>query len=100
MNAFGISEISYQLLVTTTKKYPEIENILVYGSRAKGNFKPGSDIDLAIVGKNATDQIALNLSAELNERIQSPYYFDIINYSTLYSPGLKDHIDRIGKPLF
>ncbi len=97
MNPFGISDKSYHLIVNSFLKYPEVESVIVFGSRAKGNFKTGSDIDLAIKGENCTPQTAFNLSAFLNEELPVPYHIDIVYYNDLDNKDLKEHIDRVGK---
>lgn len=99
MNPFGITPKSYQLLVEAFLKYPEVKEIVIFGSRAKGNYKPGSDIDLAIKGENCTIKTAWNINAYLNEVLPIPYYVDVIYYDGLESAQLKDHIDRVGKQL-
>jgi len=96
MNAFGISEKSYQLLATALSKYPQIEEVIVFGSRAKGNYKNGSDIDLAIKGAQCTPGLAFELNGYFNEELPIPYHVDIIDYDSLRNKDLKDHIDRVG----
>ena len=65
-----------------------------------GNAKPGSDIDIAIIGEEATTQLADELSRELNERLPIPYFVDVVSYETTDHPGLKEHIQTEGKSLF
>lgn len=96
MNRFGISEKSFQLITSVLAAYPVVEKAIVFGSRAKGNFKPGSDIDLAIMGSHCTDDMAMRLNGILNEEIPIPYHVDLICYNTLVHAELKDHIDRVG----
>jgi predicted nucleotidyltransferase len=95
-NPFGISDKSYTLLVETFTKQPLIEEVVIFGSRAKGNYKKGSDIDLAIKGKNCTANIALDLKAFINEELPIPYLVDVIDYNSLKHQELKEHIDRVG----
>src|SRR5436190_1750124 len=97
MNPFGISDKSYDLIVNSFSKFPEVEAVIVFGSRAKGNFKTGSDIDLAIKGEQCTQQTAFHLSAFLNEELPVPYHIDIVYYNDLDNKELKEHIDRVGK---
>ncbi|MEW5845474.1 MAG: nucleotidyltransferase domain-containing protein [Bacteroidota bacterium] len=52
METFGISEKSYLLIIDVLKSYPEVEAAIIFGSRAKGNYKNGSDIDLALIGES------------------------------------------------
>ena len=96
MNRFGISATSYELILSTLSDFPEIEKAIVFGSRAKGNYKHGSDIDLAILGSACTENTAMNLSGLLNEELPIPYRIDVVCYNQLNHPELKEHIDRVG----
>ncbi|MBA2498652.1 MAG: nucleotidyltransferase domain-containing protein [Chitinophagaceae bacterium] len=100
MNPFGISNKSYQLILSTLGKYSEVEEVIIFGSRAKGNYKQGSDIDLAIKGKDCNERFAMKISALLNEELPIPYHLDILCYDTLNNKELKEHIDRVGKIFF
>ena len=79
--------------------YSEVEEVIIYGSRSKGNFRIGSDVDLTIIGKglnyNKLDEILIKID-ELN----TPYKFDISIYSELLSEELIDHIKRIGQTFY
>ena len=97
MNEFGITEKSYGLILEAFLKYTDIEEVLVFGSRAMGNYKTGSDIDFAIKGKNASNKTAWDVSGYLNEVLPIPYYIDVVCYEALSIPELKEHIDRYGK---
>lgn len=96
---FGISIKSYNLMMDTLAKYPVIEKTVIFGSRAIGNYKHGSDIDLAIFGKDVTIETVDEISIELNEKLPIPYYFDIVHYEGLSHEGLRNHIDTYGKLL-
>lgn len=63
-NNFGLSEETTSLLLSTFAKFPQIEEIKVFGSRAKGNYKSGSDIDLAIFAANFTFNDLLSMEIE------------------------------------
>ena len=95
-NSFGIYEKSYLLLLNTFGSFPEIEKVAIYGSRAMGNYKKGSDIDLAIMGKLVNYQTVVRLSAKLNEELPIPYFVDILDYKSLENQKLKKHIDQEG----
>ena len=70
---------------------PEIEKIIIFGSRAKGNFHIGSDIDFAIVSNlDSMNAILRELDA-----LATPYKFDIVNYKNLQE-GIKNNIDKDG----
>ena len=100
MNTFGLSQTSFNLLVKAFASFPQIEKVIVFGSRAKGNYKPGSDVDLAIVGKRCTPKLAMELSVKVNEEMPIPYSVDIIDYSSLTHPDLQEHINSVGKLLY
>lgn len=85
MSSFGITETSYRLLMGTFSNYPEIEEVIIFGSRAKGTCKKGSDIDLAIKGDLCTSLLALDLQAHFN--VFSFIHFNLIcagDANTLY----------------
>ena len=73
-NRFGISEKSHTLILSVIQKYPQVETVLIFGSRAIGNFRNGSDIDLAIKGNSCSSELALKLSGTINEEIAVPYF--------------------------
>ena len=89
---FGLKEKEWRELQDIIKKN-NIEKAIVFGSRAKGNFAPGSDVDLAIIGDET------KLSYALNEESHLIYYFDVLNLNKIANPNLKAHIDRVGIPI-
>lgn len=100
MENFGISPKSFALIVEVLKRYNEVESAIIFGSRAKGNFQNGSDIDIALVGKTLTSEIVFDITSILNERIPIPYRVDVVNYNSITSNELKEHIDRVGKEFY
>lgn len=96
---FGLKPTDIDIILKTFRQYPEIREAIVYGSRAMGNFKPGSDVDIALKG-TINLEIVQNVSAELNERSPLPYKFDVIAYSMIDLKPLIDHIDQFGKTLY
>ena len=100
METFGISEKSYLLIIDVLKSYPEVETAIIFGSRAKGNYKNGSDIDLALIGESLNSKIILYIAGILNEGIPIPYHVDVVNYHSISTPELKEHIDRVGKEFY
>lgn len=95
MKLHGISEKSYNLLKGYLGNQPEINEVLIFGSRAKGNAKNGSDIDLALKGINISPKHLMNWSGYINETLPIPYHVDLIGYHLVENPELKDHIDRV-----
>ena len=95
-NKFGIYEKSFSLILDTLSQFYDIDKALIFGSRAKGNFKKGSDIDIAVYGEEMDKNRALDLSAALNERIPSPYFCDVVAPVFLENQNLVEHINRVG----
>ena len=98
MTDFGLSEKTIEILRKYFVKIPQIEMVKIYGSRAIGNFRNGSDVDFAIFGtvdKNLIKQIAYEI-----DELETPYMFDITDYNTIQNEELKNHIDRVGKIFF
>ena len=96
---FGLTEKQFQLIEDTIISISEIGKILIFGSRAKDTFKPSSDIDLAIIGKNITRDVINKISSQLDD-LPLPFMFDVINYSTISNIALKERIDSQGKSFF
>jgi uncharacterized protein len=96
----GLKERDIENIISASKELPEIEEVLLFGSRAKGIQKNASDVDLAIKGKNITDKITKRLSSKLNEELPLPYFIDVVHYETIRSRELVEHIDRVGKVIY
>ena len=95
---FGLPEQTLLLLKNYFSSQPEIRKVLIYGSRAMGKEKPGSDIDLAIFTSSDQD-LSGKILADLEE-LPTPYLFDVVDYNQITHPPLREHIDRVGKVLF
>jgi len=92
MSNFGLPENTVNELLDYFKSVPQIEKVVIFGSRAKGTYKNGSDIDFAIwSGENISSRI----SGELDE-LPTPYKFDVVDYKTLTHENMKNSIDNYG----
>jgi len=96
---FGLTEKHIHLIVQAIAKYPDVEEAVVFGSRAMGNYKPGSDVDIALKGTLKPDTCS-DVFVELNEYLPLLYKFDVIEYSKIRELPFKEHIDRYGKALY
>jgi len=96
---FGISEKSYNLILSVLKNHPEIDEVIIFGSRVLGNYKNGSDIDIALKGEELTSSLVDKIKIELNETLPIPYYLDVVDYNSISNRELKEHIDRFGKKI-
>lgn len=95
MNNFGLPENTLFQIKNYLSQIEEIEAIKIFGSRVKGTYKKGSDIDIALFGENLTDKLLKHISNELDE-LPTPYKFDVIDYKTIENENLKSEIDRYG----
>ncbi len=96
----GISEGSMNMITNVMQSRKEIEKAIIFGSRAIGNYKKGSDVDIAICGDSITLDIVSEVSVKLNEELPLPYYFDILHYGSIKHKSLKKHIDDLGKVFY
>lgn len=95
---FGLSGNVIASICGVLSKHPEIEEAVIYGSRAKGNYRPGSDIDVALKGDIGL--AALNrISMELDDLLL-PCTFDLAIYAHIGNRELLEHIERAGKTLY
>jgi predicted nucleotidyltransferase len=92
----GLSEKDTRIILQTIEKFPEIEQAVLFGSRAKGNYKKGSDVDIVLRGYEITPHIVSRIKYILNEEVPLPWFFDVLHYDNLKNEELKEHIDRVG----
>lgn len=97
---FGLTAKDRKIIVDITKQFEEINEIILFGSRAMGNFKRGSDVDLALKGERVTKSIVHQVDDYLNEQSLMPYFFDVLDYKEIKNTALKNHIDTEGKTLY
>lgn len=95
----GLSKEEFRTIRTEIGKLPDIEAVILYGSRAKGTQKRGSDVDLALTGLNLSREDVVRLSYNLNQETYLPYHFDIMSLSDADEP-VRDHIARVGISIY
>jgi predicted nucleotidyltransferase len=93
---FGLDQETIDKINSVFAKYPEIEEVVIYGSRAKGNYREGSDIDITLKGKEVNDRTRADVWLDIDD-LNTPYLFDISVFHTLESDSLLEHINRVGK---
>jgi predicted nucleotidyltransferase len=74
---------------------PEVEKAILYGSRAKGNYRKGSDIDLTLEGEQLNHRVLSKIAGQLEESTL-PYQVDLSLKNQLDNPHLMAHIERLG----
>ncbi|RME01268.1 MAG: nucleotidyltransferase domain-containing protein [Calditrichaeota bacterium] len=98
--AAQITDEELQLIIDAARRFPEIEKVILFGSRAMRNSKKASDVDLAVTGKTLQAETALRLRMVLNEELPLAYFFDVVRYETIANAKLKQHIDEHGIVLY
>lgn len=92
---FGLTENIIARIKEIIFRDENVKDAILFGSRAKGNWKKFSDIDIALVGSEISHDTLVHVISDLEETT-IPFTFDIIRYSAITNPDLKDHIDRSG----
>ena len=96
---FGLTQSDLSTIVSVIKRFPKVKKAIIFGSRAMGNFKKGSDIDIALLGENI-DQLAPKIKGLLDDETLMPYAFDIVDYANITNKNLTTHIDTHGKIIY
>jgi predicted nucleotidyltransferase len=97
--SFGLSESTIKKIQRLLAQHANVEQAVIYGSRAKGNYRPGSDIDLCLQGPKLSTTELSQLMSELDDLLL-PYTIDLSLHHQLTEPALLDHIARIGKVFY
>lgn len=97
---FGLDPDTLRNIREGIRKLPQIEKVILYGSRAKGNYHTGSDIDLTLYGKNLTLNNSVYPLMDELEELYLPYTFDISIFDHIDNQDLVEHINRVGKVFF
>lgn len=92
----GLGEVVIRMIQDLFRTHPEVEEVWLYGSRAKGNYKTGSDIDLCMTGERLNHRLLATINRELDD-LPIPYTIDLSMRNQISNPNLLEHIDRVGK---
>ena len=92
---YGLSEHAIEKICGVFANHPAIDKVVLYGSRAKGNFKPGSDIDLSLHGAGISLKELGDIDFELDDLLL-PYTIDLLVFDNLDHAKLREHIERVG----
>ncbi|MEI6521123.1 MAG: nucleotidyltransferase domain-containing protein [bacterium] len=93
--SYGLPDMTIDKIKTVLTNFPDVEKAILYGSRAKGNYKNGSDIDLTIIGNALTLKTIYKIENALDDLLL-PYKIDLSIYENITNPALTDHINRVG----
>ncbi len=96
---FGLPETNCATIRQILAQHPQIEKAVIYGSRAKGNYKTGSDIDLSLMGDALDHQLLSAVAWALDESL-IPHTVDLSLFEKIENPALRRHIERVGKVFY
>ncbi|TVQ95054.1 MAG: nucleotidyltransferase domain-containing protein [Chromatiaceae bacterium] len=96
---FGLAPSVIARLRAELARTAHLQRALIFGSRAKGNYRRGSDIDIALFGPELTPAEVLDLDRRIDDLLL-PYQVDICLADTLENPALLAHIQRVGQPIY
>lgn len=99
MDAYGLTVGDLQKLNDLFSANTKIERVILYGSRAKGNYKSFSDVDITLLGETLLNSDLSKLQIEIDDLLL-PYKFDISLFKNLRNEALIEHINRVGKVLY
>ena len=96
---FGLKSHIITAIQDVFSRYPEVNSAVLYGSRAKENYRNGSDIDLALKGEKLNLSLLQKIDNELDE-LYLPYKIDLSIYHQISNEDLLEHIERVGKVFY
>ena len=96
---FGLSDTVIKELQDLFRRHANIEKVLIFGSRSKGNYRAGSDIDLAVIGKDIDYNLLLSILCEIDD-LDLLYTVDLLDYQKKKGTPIGDHIDRVGQVFY
>lgn len=99
-DCYGLTPEDLDIIVAAITALPQIKKVILFGSRAKGNYKAGSDVDLAIEAAGDSHRVAIRLAEKLNEESPLPYLFDVIDVAGITEQPLVEHIRRVGITIY
>lgn len=95
----GLSPRTVATIHAILARHPEVERAVLYGSRATGMHRPGSDIDLTLLGSGLDARTCGSIAADLDES-DIPYMVDLSVFEWLSHAGLREHIARVGQVFY
>ena len=96
---YGLNQETIEKIRLVFQAFKEVDVVILYGSRAKGNYKPGSDIDMVLKGGELNLHLLNKISLAL-DNLLLPYIFDVSIYHQISNPDLIAHISRVGKMFY
>lgn len=92
---YGLPNSAIEALHNIFHQYPEIDVVKLYGSRAKGNYRLGSDIDLCIQAPNLGLHDLFKIDNDIDDLLL-PWKVDLSLWHQIDNHELLEHINRLG----
>ena len=99
MNEFGLETMEMDKIIMSIASIDGVDKAVIYGSRAKGNYKPFSDVDISLVGKSLSYSDLLRLNSIIDDLLL-PYEIDLNIFDLIQNENLKEHILRCGRVIY
>lgn len=99
LSRFGLPQAAVDKICSVFRGWPQVECVVLYGSRAKGTYRPGSDIDLTLEGAGLSLEQLLAIENQLDELLL-PWMIDLSIRDRIDNPALLEHIARVGVPFY
>lgn len=96
---YGLSDTVIKELQDVFRRHVNIRKVLIFGSRSKGNYREGSDIDLALIGNGIDYRQLLEILCEI-DNLELLYSVDLLDYQKKKGTPIGDHIDRVGQVFY
>ncbi|HXH99111.1 MAG TPA: nucleotidyltransferase domain-containing protein [Sphingobacteriaceae bacterium] len=96
---FGLRDKTIKKINSVFAEFNQIDEVIVYGSRAKGNYRNGSDIDLTIKGEKLNLHFLNQISLKIDDLLL-PYIFDLSIFRQISNQDLIEHIERVGQTFY
>ena len=95
---YGIAVEALDSIIKTIRRQDKVKKLILFGSRAKNNFRKGSDIDIAIIADELSLSELNQIRVDLSELLL-PYKVDVIDYRTISNKDIIEHINKVGVTL-
>ncbi len=92
---YGLRDSHIEQILFVLRNYPSIDRAILYGSRAKGNYREASDIDLTLLGDTLDLDLLHSIENALDELLL-PYTIDLSIFHKIENTDLIEHIKRVG----
>ena len=97
---YGLSKKQLNEIISFIEQYPQVQEAVLFGSRAIGTYKEASDVDIALKGNDVTAGLAAKMKFNIEEDTTLPFFFDFIAYPTITNEKLKEHIKDKGVVIY